>query len=90
MSKQKQITAIGKWNYDTRKYDPYEVPEGIILYTYSPDLDSLTKCAGCFEDLLFGDGYTSRVLHTQYGMGYPVCTKCYEAEWEEERKFREK
>lgn len=32
---------------------------------------------------IFGEGYTSRLIHNDLGFGYAVCPRCYEAEFRE-------
>lgn len=71
---------IGKWNYQTKVYDPYEVPDGVVICIYSQDMDLAINCAGCFKPMTYGQGYTSRELHNHIGFGYPVCEACYTAE----------
>ena len=73
-----------KWNPKTREYHDYELPDGACLY--SDDMDKEIACAKCGQKMTFGDGYTSRQIHTEYGFGYAVCEKCYEKEWKEERE----
>lgn len=72
-----------KWNPKTREYYDYDLPEGACLY--SDDMDKVIACARCGEKMRFGDAYTSRQIHTEYGFGYAVCGKCYDKEWREER-----
>lgn len=77
---------IQRWNFKTEVYEPYEVPNSNHKVSiYENDLDTLVACAGCGEDIKYGDCYTSRAIHTHLGMGYCVCDKCYQKEWEEER-----
>lgn len=73
-----------KWNFKTRKYYDYELPEGACLYGENMDQD--IACAQCGRKMKFGDGYTSRQIHTKYGFGYKVCKKCYEKERKEEQE----
>lgn len=72
-----------KWNPKTRKYYNYDLPKGACLC--GDDMDKVIACARCGEKMRFGDGYTSKQIHTRYGFGYAVCEKCYEKEWKEER-----
>lgn len=74
-----------KWNFKTRKYVPIEIPD--TCKTYSDDMDEIITCPICNKSLKFGDGYTSRTIHTGFGIGYTVCNTCYEAEYREERKY---
>lgn len=71
---------IGRWNYATHSYDPYDVPIDWTIVLYTDDMDLPINCTNCGKDMVFGDGYTSRELHNPYGLGYPVCEECYEAE----------
>lgn len=73
-----------KWNFKTRKYEPYELPKGATLY--ESDMDAEVSCAQCGRSLTFGKGYTSRQIHNNGGMGFCVCGNCYAEEWEEEKK----
>lgn len=71
---------LRKWNYETREYDPYEVPDDWELVLTTQDMEQHVNCAQCGKDMTFGDGYTSREVHTNVGFGYPVCEQCYENE----------
>lgn len=71
---------IGKWNYDTRQYDPYTPDPSWVIVLYTQDMDLPINCTSCGKHMDFGSGYTSRELHTSMGMGYPVCEDCYEEE----------
>lgn len=73
-----------KWNFKTKEYEPYELPEGASCY--ENEMETPIKCAQCGHVMQYGDGYTSRQIHTKGGFGYCVCEKCYEKEWKEERK----
>jgi hypothetical protein len=72
-----------KWNFKKREYDPYALPEGASCY--EDEMDTVIACAQCGKKMTFGDGYTSRQIHTDMGFGFAVCEKCYEKEWKEER-----
>lgn len=74
-----------KWNFKTREYEPYTVPEDWNCKTFSMDMDEIVNCPHCGRKVQYGDCYTSRQIHTKFGMGYAVCEKCYEAEWRAER-----
>ena len=71
---------LRKWNYETREYDPYEVPEKWNVKTYSDDMDEVVNCAQCGKGCLFGDCFTSMEIHTKAGFGYAVCGACYKRE----------
>lgn len=80
---------IGKWNYKTRSYDPYELPRGNVQLLHD-DMDAAINCASCGQPLIFGDSYTSQEIHTGVGLGFPVCFSCYESETERRIKARKK
>lgn len=71
-----------KWNYETRSYDDYLLPEGSILFT--ENMDELVACAQCGKTITFGKCYTSKEIHTSIGLGFPVCGDCYEEEIDRE------
>ena len=73
-----------KWNYKTNKYDRYEVPDDWKVSTLEADMRSIINCAECGKLIAFGQGYTSRKIHTLFGIGYVVCKDCYDKEIEEE------
>lgn len=76
---------LKKWNWKTREYDPYEIPDDWNVKTYSNDMDEIVNCPHCGRKVEFGDTYTSREIHTEFGFGYSVCGDCYAREWERER-----
>lgn len=73
-----------KWNYKTGEYYDYELPEHACLYT--DDMIKVIACAECGRKMVFGDGYTSKQIHTDFGLGYTVCRECYKREWKEGRE----
>ena len=79
---------VQKWNFKTRKYKDYEVPSGWYISCYENDMEAAINCAECGNRMTFGEGYTSRTIHTEHGFGYSVCPKCYEAEWQAEKAAR--
>ena len=76
---------MNKWNFKTREYEPYSVPADWNCKTFSVNMDEIVNCPHCGREVRFGDCYTSRQIHTRYGMGFAVCEECYEKEWREER-----
>ena len=68
---------LRKWNYTIKTYEPYEVPDEWNVRTYCPDMDEIVNCPHCGKKLTFGETYTSHEIHTNYGIGYGVCEKCY-------------
>lgn len=81
---------LRKWDYATHEYKPYEVPDDKTFIVYSADMDLPVNCANCFKDMTYGQGYTSRTIHTEVGFGYPVCEDCYEKEREYEVQHSDK
>lgn len=71
-----------KWNPKTKEYYDYELPDKACLY--SNDMGKVIACAKCGRKMTFGDGYTSKQIHTEYDFGYAVCEECYKKEWKEE------
>ena len=64
---------VHKWIGD--KYIPYKLPEGSTLYEV--DLDKVVSCCSCGRSVKYGETYTSRRIHTEFGLGYAECEKCY-------------
>lgn len=83
------MRTINKWNFKQEKYLPHNIPANRRISCFESDMDLTIDCAGCGTPMAYGDGYTSRVFHTQHGFGYIVCSDCYSKEWEEERQSRE-
>lgn len=76
--------VLRKWNNKAHEYDPYEVPGDWYVSIFEVNMDTVVNCAECGKKIMFGQGYTSRKIHTRYGMGYVVCKDCYGKEIEEE------
>lgn len=72
---------LKKWNYQKRDYEPYEVPDDWKFVLWTDDMEKKTTCPHCGKDFPFGETYTSKEIHTEMGLGYFVCEKCYEEEW---------
>lgn len=66
-----------KWEPYNRKYRLYILPEKVIA------------CAGCGKPVKFGDAYTSLEIHTEAGIGFSVCPRCYIAEIERAKDAEE-
>lgn len=75
----------GKWNYLTRSYEPYELPDGCILW--NQDMDLVVPCAQCGERHKYGTLFTSKEIHNHAGLGYGVCEPCYQKEWERVKQY---
>ena len=73
---------LGKWNYKTKKYDKIQVPDNWNVKTYVGDLNQVINCAQCGKEVVAGDTYTSKEIHTKYGIGFMVCEECYNKEIE--------
>lgn len=74
---------LRKWNYETHEYLPFISP-AIVLSIYSEDMLEEVDCANCGTRMTYGDTYTSRTIHNDSGIGFPVCDPCYQKELEEE------
>lgn len=68
-----------KWNWHKHEYEPYDLPEGSLMYHY--DMDKKVACAQCGQEITYGDSYNSWEVHNNIGIGYAVCEKCYKQEW---------
>lgn len=82
------MILLQKWNFKTHKYEPFESP-AVFITGYSEDMNARTDCANCGKEQRFGECYTSRTIHTEMGLGYPVCEPCYAAEREAEEASKE-
>lgn len=71
---------IQRWNYKTREYDEYTPDPSWRIILYTTDMDAPINCANCGKAMTYGEGYTSKELHTSVGLGYPVDGECYEDE----------
>ena len=73
--------SVLRWLPKKRKYKKYRLPVGSCLY--SDDMDKVVSCASCGKEIKYGDSYTSRQIHTEIGVGFAVCSECYEKELKE-------
>lgn len=78
---------LRKWNYKTNVYDHYEIPNDWNVSIFETDMGTTINCAECGKRISFGEGYTSRKIHSFSGMGYSVCKDCYDKEIEEELRI---
>lgn len=70
-----------KWNYKTREYELYSVPED----WYCPlcedmdddNVDKKVNCANCGKEMRFGDVCDSYEIQTLQGSQYGVCVECH-------------
>ena len=44
-----------KWDFNTRKYEPYSVPADWNCKTYSVDMDEIVNCPHCGRQVTFGE-----------------------------------
>lgn len=72
-----------KWNVKTKKYAPYELPKGCFLFTFN--LEDDVACAQCGTTKTFGECFTSKEVHNNIGLGFPVCGGCYDLEINREK-----
>lgn len=70
--------SVLRWLPKEHKYKKYRLPVGSCLY--SDDMDKVVSCASCGQKVKYGDCYTSRRIHTEMGIGFAVCSECYEKE----------
>lgn len=63
------------FNEEKLTYETYELPEGSSLYEGS--MSKIVSCASCGKKIKYGNSYTSRRIHNQFGFGYAVCESCY-------------
>lgn len=72
---------LRRWNYETHEYDVFISPSDfLVLVTDNMDLE--IGCACCGKHLLFGETYTSKEIHNDSGLGYPICDVCHTQEYE--------
>jgi len=63
------------WNYDTKEYNDYILPEGSTFY--DNDMDKKINCACCGKEIVYGGSYGSQEIHNDIGMSYMECEYCY-------------
>lgn len=76
---------LQKWNFATHQYELFDSP-AVNVKLIAMDLDEHVDCANCGKDMEYGDGYTSRTIHNNAGLGFPVCEDCYTVERENEHE----
>ena len=77
-----------KWDYKKHDYVPYESPADWHCPLMAADMAETINCVSCGKEMSFGEGYTSRVIHTALGFGYYVCESCMEKEMAAEQAAR--
>lgn len=77
-----------KWDPERREYDPIKIPADCKLFSF--DMEEKVRCPHCGKAMLYGNGFTSKQIHSEIGFGYIVCAECCERELEEEDEARRK
>lgn len=67
-----------KWNGKKAEYEPYILPEGSTIG--EQDMGKIVTCASCSNQLVFGKGRTSLIIHNSVGFGYCICESCSDKE----------
>lgn len=70
-----------KWDYKLQSYKDYPLPKGSTLY--ENDLNKVINCAKCGAPTIYGQSFTSQVIHNAVGFGYSVCNTCHTLERDE-------
>lgn len=84
------MIELRKWNYETKVYDKVEYEdEDLVFVLFTRNMDLVVNCPHCLKKMKYGSSFTSLEFHNAYGLGYPVCAKCYYEEWDRRRKYRE-
>jgi hypothetical protein len=75
----------GKWNYKTRQYDEYQLPDGCKIIAVNSEK---IPCCQCGKIHKFGEMFTSKEIHDFIGLGYPTCKKCYKLERDRQKESK--
>lgn len=76
---------LNRWNYKTKAYEPYEIPDTWNVGTFRENMTDNIDCAICGKTITYGKSYTSLAIHSELlGIGYCVCDKCHN----DEMKYR--
>lgn len=78
-----------RWDFKTRKYTDYEVPDDWYTPLIEIDMETFVNCASCGLEVMVGLMYTSWQIHSDQGLGYLVCEGCARDESEAKRAARE-
>ena len=65
-----------KWISQKHQYEECEISDNCSLFEV--DMDKEIDCCSCGKKIKFGDGFTSRVYHNNFGFGYVECEECYD------------
>jgi hypothetical protein len=82
------MRTLQKWDYPSESYKDYNIPNEWKLGLFTRDMDALINCCQCGAEIKYGDGYTSKEVHTEFGLGYSVCDNCYDQEHSRERESK--
>ncbi len=72
-----------RWDFEKHQYEEVDIPDKASAF--QANMDTKVECAECGRKIAFGDGYTSRRIHTNLGLGYAVCKRCYNLERTDEQ-----
>ena len=76
------MKKVQKWDFKKHCYEDALIDDECSLYEI--DMNKIVKCPNCNKEVIFGDCYTSKQYHSDYGFGYAVCEECYEKERKQE------
>ena len=79
-----------KYNYETKKYEEYNVPTNWRVGLYSKDLEELTDCTKCGTPMKYSQKYRSLEVTDDNGHEYAVCKKCFKEEWVRQQMNRKR
>ena len=80
-----------KWNLAKHVYEPYtKVIDNNWHCPLLAEMEENINCAECGKEILYGDGYTSSLIHNNKGMAYTICLTCKEKENIAEMQFKSK
>lgn len=82
------MKQLRRWDYESHTYKPYEIPAIWNTPLYSEDMKEVINCASCGDVLTLGKSYTSLEIRNSYGLGFPVCMKCFNEEMERWNRYR--
>lgn len=74
---------LQKWDFNKLEYLPFEVPDDRDVALYVPVMETPIDCTNCGKQMTYGESFTSRTIHNFIGLGYPICSECYNVEWED-------
>lgn len=71
---------INRWDFITKKYEPSTIPDSWVSKPFSKDMNEMIHCVACGKTIERGESLSSLELHSDMGIGYPVCADCYRQE----------